>query len=759
MNVQDRKTRRSTLLCASIAAALTPLAGPAQAAESSGPRLEEIIVTAQRREENLQDTPISIAAFGEEALIQRGMTNLRNVTNYTPNVEVTVTNRPTAGGAAYAAWIRGVGTGDYAYPTDPGVGLYVDGVYLARTLGGLMSISDIERIEVLRGPQGTLYGRNTIGGAINVITSAPVLSGPAEGSIAVRAGEYERLDVQAHLNAPLVEDRIGGKIAVGVFDSEGYGRRLFDGKHTNDEDRAIVRGGLLFQLGDDLQLDVRGDYSQQRNTGVLSNASSFYAVLPPLVTRFNSIAAPSQAAALGLPAGAQYDSRWTVSDPYKTFSGSPLQDDYDIGGASATLTWSPSDAFSFKSISAWRTLDSEVRVDGDTTPFTISSTHERIEDEQLSQEFQVSGALMDGRMRYLAGAYYFSEKGNGRRISESFHGVYEITGLASDARDTLVSQEYDAESVAIFTQEEFDLTPQLTLVVGARANWDDKTFETETRLPQLGNRVSIPSQSRSEDWFSFTPRAGLNWRPTDDVLLYVTYSEGFKSGGFGNPTAVLPTPVYGPEELASYELGAKTSWLDGMLTLNGAAFFSDWTDIQLNVIVPGPTGGVVNVTQNGGDAELYGFEIESVLRPTNGLTFNLGIGYTHNEFVRLAGGVVGVTYDTKLPHVPEWTTSLGAQYELSTGIGDFIFRADANYRSEQYLTIADATSLHESYTLVNARIGFEPSAVPGLSVALEAQNLTDKEYLVYNQNATIFGIQLHVPGEPRQVSAIARYRF
>src|SRR5690606_14788771 len=203
-----------------------------------------------------------------------------------------------------------------------------------------------------------------------------------------------------------------------------------------------------------------------------------------------------------------------------------------------------------------------------------------------------------GRLRYLAGVYYFSEKGKSRRFSESFHGVYEVTGLPSDARDTLVLQDYEAESIAIFTQEEIDLTDKLTLVLGARANWDDKTFTTETQLPQRDYFVSIPAQTRSEDWFSFTPRVGLNFKLSDDVMLYASYAEGFKSGGFGNPTAVLPTPVYGPEELATYEIGAKTRWLDGRLTLNGAAWWSDWTDIQLNVIVPGPTGGVVNVTQN-----------------------------------------------------------------------------------------------------------------------------------------------------------------
>src|SRR5690606_35651733 len=176
---------------------------------------------------------------------------------------------------------------------------------------------------------------------------------------------------------------------------------------------------------------------------------------------------------------------------------SPLQDDYDIGGVSATFTFSPSDAFSFKSISAWRDLSSEVRVDGDTSPFTISSTHEKIDDEQISQEFQVSGELAGGRLRYLAGVYYFSEKGKSSRFSESFHGVYEVTGLPSDARDTLVLQDYEAESIAIFTQEEIDLTDKLTLVLGARANWDDKTFTTETQLPQRDYFVSIPAQTRS----------------------------------------------------------------------------------------------------------------------------------------------------------------------------------------------------------------------------------------------------------------------
>jgi iron complex outermembrane receptor protein len=721
--------------------------------------LDEIVVTAQRRAERLQDIPISVAAFDDRALEARGVTNLRQITTFTPNVELTVTNRPTAGGSAYAAWIRGVGTGDYAYPTDPGIGLYLDGVYLARTLGGLMSVSDLERVEVLRGPQGTLYGRNTIGGAINVITTTPRLSGGAAGMVGVRYGEDKRLDVQGHVNAPLLESRIGGKLAFGVFRSDGYGRRLFDGTSTNDEDRAFVRGGLLFRLSEVAELDVRADYSRQRNTGVLSNAAAYAAVTPALIGRFNAIAAPVQATALGLPGGAVYDSRWVVANPYVTWSDSPLQDNYDIGGVSATLSMPVSSAFSFKSISAWRDLRTEIRVDGDTSPFTISSTHERISDEQLSQEFQVSGALLEGRLRYLAGAYYFRETGEGERTSESFHGVYEVTGLASDARDTLVVQDYKAISKALFTQEEFDLTPRVTAVVGARVNWDDKTFTTETRLPQRDYFVSIPRQTRSEGWSSFTPRVGLNWKPYEGGLLYVTYSEGFKSGGFGNPTATLPAPVYGPEKLGSIEVGAKTEWWNGRAVVNVAAFRSEWRDIQLNVIVPGPTGGVVNVTQNGGDARLMGAELEATVRATEGLKLNVGAGYTGHKFTRLAGGVVGLTLSSKLPHVPKWTATVGAQYDLQAMLGAWSFRVDAGYRGQQYLTIADPTSHEPAHTIVNARIGLKPSALPRLEFALEASNLTDEDYLIYNQNASIFGVQLHVPGEPRRISATARYRF
>ncbi|MDH7971921.1 TonB-dependent receptor [Sphingomonas sp. AR_OL41] len=742
-----------------VAPGATPPVVPA-AANDTG--VGDIVVTAQRREQRLQDTPISVAAISGEGLAQRGVVNIKTLTNFIPNVELTNTNRPTAGGSAYAAWIRGVGTGDYAFPTDPGIGIYVDGVYLARTLGGLLSVADIERIEVLRGPQGTLYGRNTIGGAINVVTATPHLTGDVDGKLTVRAGNYGRADVVSTINLPLVQDKVGLKLSASYFSMDGFGHRILTGEKLNGEDRLVLRGGLLVQLADTLTLDMRGDFSRQRNRGSVAQIyRGLGGATPANVARFNTIAAPSQAAAAGLPVGTVYGGAFALPDSYSSYSTSPLQDDYDIGGGSATFAWSPSAAFNVKSITAYRSLATRIQVDGDNSPFTISTTNEAIHDHQFSQELQFSGKLFGDRVKYLAGLYYFAEDGRSDKLSYSFHGVYEITGTASDARDTFTAQQYRARSYAAFTQEDIALDDHLELSLGARINRDKKDFTVQVTLPQRANAVSIPLQTRSAAWTSFTPRVGLNWKPTNDILVYGSWSTGFKSGGFSNPTATLAAPIYNPEKLTTFELGTKTQWFDNALTFNLAGFVSKWRDIQLNVIVPGPTGGVVNLTSNGGTAKLYGFEAELVARPTRALRLNLGVGYTHNEFTELAAGAVtaGITLGTKLPHVPAWSVTPGLQYDADTQLGHFTLRSDLSYRSDQFLTIADPVSLQKGYALLSARLSFSPAGMRNLELGIEATNLTDHRYLVYHQQAAIFGVEITQPGDPRLIAGTATLRF
>ncbi|MBN8831627.1 MAG: TonB-dependent receptor [Sphingomonadales bacterium] len=766
-NIRGTRVAISALVVALAGGSAFAQTAPAAAVQSVASAQDEvgvddIVVTAQRREERLQDTPISLVAISGEGLADRGVTNIKTVTNFMPNVELTNTNRPTAGGSAYAAWIRGVGTGDYAFPTDPGVGLYVDGVYLARTLGGLLSVADIERIEVLRGPQGTLYGRNTIGGAINLVTTTPPTSGEVEGRITGRLGSYGRADIVSTIAAPLVEGKVGAKLSASYFSSDGFGRRLRTGQRLNGEDRLVLRGGLLFNLTDSVSLDVRGDYSRQRNLGSVAQIAGILPIATPaLVARFNTIAAPVQNAQNGLPAGTTYNNVFALPGTYSTNSTSPLQDDYDIGGVSGTLAWQPSDAFGFKSITAYRKMHTRIQVDGDNSPYTISSTDETIHDDQFSQEFQVSGKLLDDRLKYLAGLYYFSERGTSDRLSGSFRGVYEVTGIASDARDTLTSQNYRAKSYAAFTQQDLTITDGLELSLGARINRDEKDFTVQVALPQRGGLVTIPRQTRTASWTSFTPRIGVNWKPSADHLIYGSYSTGFKSGGFANPTATTAAPIYDPEKLRTFELGAKTQWLDNRLTVNVAGFLSNWRDIQLNVIVPGPTGGVVNLTSNGGTARLYGFEAEIAARPTRALRLNLGLGYTHNEFTSLASGAVtaGITMSTKLPHVPAWSITPGIQYQAETSIGSFMLRSDLSYRSAQFLAIADPISREPGFALLSARATFVPAGMPNLELGIEGTNLTNHRYLVYHQQAAIFGIEITQPGDPRLLAGTVTLRF
>ncbi len=762
-------TQYKTALVSSgaIAAVLTTvLAMPAFAADppSAAPAksdITEVVVTAQRRSQRLQDVPISMQALTANNLADRGVTNLKMVTNFIPNVELTNTNRPTAGGSAYAAWIRGVGTGDYAYPTDPGIGIYVDGVYMARTLGGLLSVADIERIEVLRGPQGTLYGRNTIGGAINVVTSTPKLHGPFEGIFSARLGEYGRADAGIQVNTPIVEDKVGFKASFNDFNSDGYGKRIYTNETMNGEHRQVARAGLLFQIAPDFTDDLRVDMSQQRNKGSVAQIETVTGI-PAAVARFNTYAAPGQAAAQGLPVGTGYGNPlFSLSGKYASAGTSPVKDDYDIGGLANTMAWNVSDALKLKSITAFRRLHTHIMVDGDNSPFTVSTTDENINDSQFSQEFQASGALWNGGFKYVLGAFYFDETGASAKTSYSFHGVYEVTGLASDARDTFTQQAYRARSSAVYAQADIRLTDQLELSVGGRINEDKKDFTVKVTLPERGNVVSVPLQTRSASWTSFTPRFGLNWKPAKDILVYTSYSEGFKSGGFGSPTATAAAPVYDPEKLSTVEAGVKSQWFDHKLTANFAAYDSTWKDIQLNVIVPGPTGGVVNVTANGGTSHLYGYEAEFTALPTNSLRLNLGVGYTHNEFTDLAAGAVtaGVTLTSKLPHVPEWSVTPGIQYDWDTSFGQFMVRTDASYRSSQYLTIGDPGSFEKGYTLVSARLALRPAFNSNLELALEGSNLTDQHYLVYEQAASIFGIRISQPGDPRMISATAKLRF
>lgn len=760
----------SALVATGPAAAQDTLPAEPAAAAAEDVGMTDIVVTAQRREQRLQDAPVSVTALSVQALTDRGIDNLADVSNFAPNLELHPTNRPAGGGSAFAGYIRGVGTGDFQFPTDPGIGLYVDDVYIARSLGGLLSLEDIERVEVLKGPQGTLYGRNTIGGAINVITVEPRLTGGATGMLKGRFGSYGRADATALVNTSLVEDRLGVKLSASYLTSDGYGRRILDRARYANEDRLILRAALKAQLSEGVDLKIAGDYTRQRQKPPSGYLIDFVPAGPTIakIARYNQFAAPFLNPQLGLPAGSIYDARWESLSPYRVYSLQAQQDDADIGGVSAVLNVALTDDINFRSITAWRTIDALIEVDGDQTPYPLQQSRTTLNQDQYSQEFQIGGTAFDDRLDFLVGAYAFREEGDSSVFTRSFEGIFEAiraaggVPVAADVGNTFTTFGLKATSYALFTQETLKVTDQFGITLGARYNKDRKEYSTSVVRPQ-NNTIVVPLSSAVAEWDSFTPRVALEYKPNRDLLFYGSWSKGFKSGGFGASTvASTPTPRYDPEKLTSYEIGAKTSWFDNMLTVNVAGFYSEYRNIQLTVQSVDPvTNANIRTTRNAGGSDIKGFEVEVAARPTRGLDLNLGVGYVDAKFDSLAPSAIGSGFrlGDRVPQIPDWSINAGASYRIETGVGEVTLRGDVSHKGSQFLTPADASSFQRSYTLVGARIAYQPSFIEGIELSVEGTNLTKTNYNYYKATLPPTGEFVAIPAAPREIYATVRFNF
>jgi iron complex outermembrane receptor protein len=742
---------------------------PAAQSVSDDAGVQDIVVTAQRREERLQDTPVSVTALSAAALESRSIANLSDMSNFAPNLELHPTNRPAGGGSAFAGYIRGVGTGDFQFPTDPGIGLYVDDVYIARSMGGLLSLADISRVEVLKGPQGTLYGRNTIGGAINVVTTSPITSGDATGMVRLRTGSFGRLDGTATINAPLIQDTLGAKLSVSYLTNRGYGERYLSNERYSSENRFIVRGGIKWNVAPGVELKINGDYTRQRQMPTGGIMMAFVPSGPTVakIARFNQYAAPYLNASLGLPVGSIVDGRWISTNPYRNYALGNQQDDADIGGVSAVLSVEITPDITLKSITAWRTIDALVEVDGDQTPYNLQQSRTSMRDNQYSQELQLAGTAFGGRLNFLLGAYAFREKGDSTLLTRSFEGIYEAliaAGLPvtpADTSNTFTTFGMTAESYALFTQETLKLTDTLSFTAGGRLNHDRKFYSTSVTRTQ-NNTVAVPLSSAVADWTSFTPKLGIDWKPTRDMLLYASWSQGFKSGGFGASTvASTPTPRYDPEKLTSYEIGAKTAWLDNRLIVNAAAFYSEYRDIQLTVQGVDPvTNANLRTTRNAGGSNIKGFELEVIAVPTRGLNFNLGAGYVDAKFDMLTASAIssGFALGSRVPQIPDWSINSGLEYNFQAA-GKWSVRGDLTYKGQQLLTPADATSLQKQYALLGARLSYRPEALRGIELSVEGTNLTNNVHAYYKSTLAPTGQYVMVPDAPRQIYGSVRFSF
>lgn len=742
-------------------------AGSAQVEETAV--IEEITVTAQRREENLQDSPIAITAFTEASLAERLITNIAKLADFTPNVMFDTTAPISGLSNGAAVFIRGVGQLDFGLTTDPGVGTYIDGVYSSRSVGGVLDVLDIERIEILRGSQGTLFGRNTIGGAINITTKRPAeaFGGMAE----VTVGEFDRRDFKGSIDLPVAE-RFRAKFALSSKNRDGFVKRVSVGDKLGDENRLSARAAFLAQPSDDIELYATLDYSdidEQSAGSVLAGITEFagdpvQGLAPSSTWAYNQLFVPAN------PGAVPYaPANFLLPEDDRTLATGPTGTRLESLGATLTFAWSLP-WFEFKSISSYREADGAFFRDPDNSPIQITETsNPNYSHEQFSEEVQITGALVNERLQYVLGAYLFEEEGT----DDVFVPIYGaiptpdgLLGLPLHINNFVV---VDNSSRAVFGQGTFAATEQMAFTFGLRYTKDEKGFgyRQYISLDPAGTLFAVPllgdgSPGEVADEFDeLNIRIGLDYRLNDDTLLYLTYADGFKSGGF-NFRYVVPRQkplAFAPETLKSVEAGLKWQGLEDRLRINVAGFISEYKDVQIQLFETG--GGPL--TQNAGVADIAGLEVEIAFIPFHGLLLNAGFGYVDAKYDELnlptTNVAQGVNLDTRLPNTPKTTVNLSVEFSQPVRWGSAAARLDYRYTDDLFNDAQNSPFLfQDAYHTLNASLTFS-TAEDKWDFSVFGTNLTDERFITSGDSN--FGLGFHEANysRPREFGGTLRYRF
>ncbi|KCZ86017.1 TonB-dependent receptor [Hyphomonas adhaerens MHS-3] len=702
-------------------------------------QLDTVTVTARRVEENLQNAPVAVTAFNANDLELRAAEQLDDVARFSPNVAA----YPGAFSVSDSGqlFIRGIGQFDYIVTTDPGVGVYLDGVYLARTTGNLLDLADVERIEVLRGPQGTLYGKNALGGAVNVVTRKP--SNDARGKAAVTVGEYNRIDAYGFLSGPLVKDKLAGSIAVMTQNRDGYVERVLEpGKTQGGTDSQAARVALRWTPTESFSFDLAGDYtSSDTEQGPYRYAGRFTDDPAVLYTLLD-------------PGGVdQYD----TDNLLESYATGDNYVEVDIWGISGTAEWELGNS-TLSSISSFRSSEIANLGDLDGTPFSILTEYDDISQEQFSQELRLSGTSMDGKLNYTSGLFYLTED------ADQYINVDILSDLpvlpAPGILDRIVSANQKQESYAAYGQADYTLNEKWSVTGGLRYTYEEKKATLSTFRDTLGFYELAPG-TYTESWDALTPRIGLNYQYSDSVLFYGSVAQGFKSGGFnGRATSLDTVGPFDPENVWTYELGLKSELFSRRLRFNAAAFMNDYEDLQFSVSSLADDGVTLLIgLENAAAAEINGFEMEVVAVPADNLDVSFSLGYLDAKFTEVSPQADEITADSKLMGAPEWTTSLAAQYRIPVhGLGEFTLAGDYSYRSKIYFNPLNTEGITGALELVNAQVSFAPEN-SNIQFTAGVTNLFDEEYYASGLGPAGLGMIRGVVGRPQEWFARATYSF
>ncbi|MFN5782009.1 MAG: TonB-dependent receptor [Novosphingobium sp.] len=728
----------ASLFALSAAVAAPALAQDAAQAPDDG--IGDIVVTAQKRSENLQDVPIAISAVGSEYLESRGVDSIDKLGTIAPNVKI---ERAPASKTISQISIRGSVTINPAITWEPAVGLYLDGVYIAKAQGSIFDVADLERVELLRGPQGTLYGRNALAGAVNLVTKKP--SGELGGAFDATYGSFNEVKLRGVLDLPKF-----GPFSVKV--SGQYRKRdgLIDlvpnspsgADRTDSIDSGSFMVQLRAQLSDSITADYTYDYSKASQDPPFSQ-----------LLRVNRNGDPRDIFDPASPsypfAGAFFPlNRYTNANRVTTAAiDAPAYERSRSYGHALTLTAELGSA-TLKSITAYRDLDWADGLDLDGSPLPVAFTQRITDYHAFSQELQLTGELADGRLNYVLGGFYFDEKAETLNPQTYFGGGVD---LQSDYGS-------NTEALAIYAQLDYKLTDALKVTLGGRYTHEKKDVRRFFRVNRdVGNGILAPLVVANlaygvipdAKYNNFSPAVTLAWEASDNINLYARFAQGFKSGGFNGETNVFAAPTaacpsgatelcnpYRPEQVDSYEVGVKTKLADGRVIFNVAAFRSEHKDMQLSVFTA--TTGAASVIRNAAGARIQGLEFETVLRPVDSLTINGSLAILDPKYKSFIDGGVNVSANRAFPHAPKTTASLGFDWEaLSGDWGKLNFYGDLSYVSKYYTfpyplvmpTRSDqvaGSSQSKGRTIVNLRASVGEIPLGGVKVDISAfvRNLT-----------------------------------
>jgi iron complex outermembrane receptor protein len=747
---------------------VTPVPTLAQQQASSSERagLEEIIVTAQRREESLQSVPIAVSAFSSQAIEQLDIRTIRDVSYVVPNLWMETNTGLSSGSRAS---LRGIGEDESFFTSDTPVGIYIDDVYIPRQNGAMFDLNEIERIEVLRGPQGTLYGRNTSAGAIKLVSRRPGDSPRA--MVELTAGDYDRQDVRLALSGP-ISDTVAGQVSLLSRQHDGYDKNLFDGSRVNDQDVRAGRIALQYRPTDAVDLFLVYDRLRERSTP--GYATGLTLQPPDGLGKWN----PND------QVDGDRDVHTLISDLVDPIN------DIDQEGVSLTATWRL-ERVTLKSITAWREMTNTLLLDADgqTTCFGLElpclHLFQDQAQDQISQELQLQGSLFGDAVDYVAGVYYFEESNQQRT---------ENIILAPFGTNPYSDTSLDTDSIAVFASGTWSVNDRLNLTAGLRWTRDTKDYHSavfesdgsprqvcadpETRevfssapcAPDAPASAVVDDLARSirKSWSEVTPRLALDYALAADKMIYASASKGFKSGSFDGRevgTALYALQAIDPETVYSYEIGTKAEWFENKVRTNVAVFLNDFQDLQ-GTGTDQETGSLTRFSV--GDVETKGVEFEVTAEPVPDLVLTGNLGLLDTRFTTInfdqeadCGPVGTGNADLQLKFAPKVSAFLAANYRLPLQGVPGAVRLGADWTSKSSFFHSSCNPLpskEDGYEVVNAQVAYE-STNGRWSLIGQVRNLTDEEYAAGQFFIPGLGFDAVYFNAPRTWAISLRYTF